>query len=565
MFDHQSKRGEWQLSLASVRGKAHVDHNLPNQDSVSVYSNNSGDVICAVVSDGAGTASRSGEGSKVSAQFIAERMCQIGNQLVNGQDVLNTIRFEFEASINLVRQKIDPSGNHLRDFHCTMVAWLFTPIGAFIAQIGDSVALSTRFAGVVDEGITKVDFFPENGYHLHEVERGEYANETHFITEADWKKHLRISQLPQEIEGIVLMTDGAMDIAMLKGKVYRGFLSNLLGKLINTIDSQARNETIYSWLDDKQTYGVTGDDKTIFSAIRIRNSSIIQLPVFQGTVQTNTQQLVSKKLQQDENVEKNISARIGVADSRLNSQYVKPQKAPANSNQNLTTPRNPLFVPFVATLSALVLTLCGLAYLLIPDIGKFAKISRSEPPAIPDKSRSQNPITSIPASSTLPPDVVPVVPVTTSASQEQLPRTTVDNNVNGRNLIESRISVKPNGVVEFNKDGALLTLSWKAGPDLKINEFKYNKEELKFQAVSNQCKPNTVLNASKKSCKLSVTATATESGNVFLMTIILQPVSGNKELITKIISFRSNSAAAAPGKGKVLNSVLANSPAANVE
>lgn len=272
----------WQLSEASARGKAHVDNSLPNQDAVQVVTSANGDIACAVVSDGAGTAARSAEGSRAAADHIALKMCEFGRRYRDGPLELEAVREELELQIALVRRRLDPQEASLREFHCTLVMWLGTPAGSVIAQIGDSAALATRFAWVNAADGQHADFFPDGGYRLHEVERGEYSNETHFITEPDWRSHLRIALLPADIDAVVLMTDGAMDIAMLNGKVFRGFLSNLVGKLLATPDLASRQATIHAWLDDRQTYGVTGDDKTLFVAVRQQRRAFAGHPVYLG-------------------------------------------------------------------------------------------------------------------------------------------------------------------------------------------------------------------------------------------------------------------------------------------
>jgi hypothetical protein len=278
----------WQLSDASVRGKSHVDAGLPNQDSVFVVTDPSGEVVCAVVSDGAGTASRSGEGSEETASFVARRLCEAGQQLQLGPVRIENIRLELEACIGALRQHIGSGSGDLRDFHCTLVTWLHTRCGSFVAQIGDSVALSTRFAFVGDPGACVLDFFPEGRHRLHEVERGEYSNETHFLTEPDWKEHLRVTELSPDLDAVILMSDGAMDIAMLRGEVFRGFLSNLLAKLIATPKRADRNRIVHEWLDDPKTHRVTGDDKTVFVAIRQKPHALEGASLFIDQRRSNT-------------------------------------------------------------------------------------------------------------------------------------------------------------------------------------------------------------------------------------------------------------------------------------
>ncbi|MBQ1761488.1 MAG: protein phosphatase 2C domain-containing protein [Aquincola sp.] len=267
MSSVQYQGAGWRLSAASVRGKSHIDADLPNQDSVHVATSEAGDVVCAVVADGAGSAPRSGEGSTLASKHIAAYMCNFGISRSGSQPTVDEFRFAVERSIEEVRTALATEGAPLSQFHSTCVVWLALPTKAYIAQIGDSVAMSTLF-GWAGEAGDEVDFFPEGRHTVHEADRGEYANETHFLTECDWRAHLRVAEVDPKVDAVLLMTDGAMDVALVRGQVFRGFLSNLVGKLLTLDERAERDQSLEAWLGAPQTYPLTGDDKTIFVAIR---------------------------------------------------------------------------------------------------------------------------------------------------------------------------------------------------------------------------------------------------------------------------------------------------------
>ena len=272
----------WRISEASVRGKSHIEGGLPNQDFVFVATDRTGQTVCAAVSDGAGTAPRAREGSEETARSVAQRLCTAGERWKDGPLRAEFVREEIELGIRELRDRILAEKGDLKEFHCTLVVWLFAPGGSFVAQIGDSVALTTRFAFVDETGTRQLDYFPEGLHTLHEVERGEYSNETHFVTEPDWIDHLRVATLPSGVDAVILMTDGAMDVAMLRGEVFRGFLSNLMTKLLATPDRLERNRVIHHWLDDPKTHRVTGDDKTLLVGIRNKPREWQTAKVFTG-------------------------------------------------------------------------------------------------------------------------------------------------------------------------------------------------------------------------------------------------------------------------------------------
>ncbi|WP_284620549.1 PP2C family serine/threonine-protein phosphatase [Aquabacterium humicola] len=272
----------WQATGASVCGKSHIDGGLPNQDYFAIERVLEGDAWIAIVSDGAGTAPRAADGSREACRVIAAGLRTFVHSRRGGGPELSGFRDTIEASVDHLRARLAATGFPLSDFHCTFVACLVAgPVG-FIARIGDSVALTTRFALVPGSADRHVDFFPDASSVLHEPDRGEYANETHFVTEPDWRDHLRVTPLPAQTDAVVLMTDGAMDVAMTRKKVFRGFLSNLVGRLAVTPGRADRDATVSAWLGDRQTFAITGDDKTLVVLLRNDARNLARLPLFLG-------------------------------------------------------------------------------------------------------------------------------------------------------------------------------------------------------------------------------------------------------------------------------------------
>jgi Protein phosphatase 2C len=217
-------RQEWLASAASVRGKSHIDGQLPNQDSVVVLYCEPADAWVAVVSDGAGTAKRAEDGSRETTAAIAKCLLDCVAEAGTGRVDIASFTTTLEHSVEGVRALLSASGSPLHDFHCTMVACLLTRHGGHIATIGDSVALTSRFTFLPagPQGGQTTDLFPDANTVLHEPDRGEYANETYFVTQPDWRTHLRVAMVPAQTDVVILTTDGAMDVAMTKGRVFRG-------------------------------------------------------------------------------------------------------------------------------------------------------------------------------------------------------------------------------------------------------------------------------------------------------------------------------------------------------
>lgn len=258
----------WLVTAASATGKGHLDQGLGNQDCVLAGTSPDGRVVAAVVSDGAGSAAQAEIGSSTTCRLLLPWMLEIGHHLTIASSLdEDLIRDRIIEGIENVREVLSRDGA-LRDRHCTLIACVMTDQVGYVCQVGDSIGIATSF--LADEGADGgVDFFPDEQVRMFSAERGEYANETHFITEPDFRDHLRVTRFPtDQVDALMLMTDGAMDIAMLGGKVYRGFMSAVVGTLLATTDKAERESLLHDWLSDRRTWPVTGDDKTMFVALR---------------------------------------------------------------------------------------------------------------------------------------------------------------------------------------------------------------------------------------------------------------------------------------------------------
>jgi protein phosphatase 2C-like protein len=268
----------WDLTKASVRGKSHVDGNIPNQDYVEVLTSEDHGVVAAILCDGAGTALWSQVGARTTCQVTAVRLFEIGIRLRAGDLLESNVRQAVLRGLESARTQLAASGIPLSRFHCTVALCVIAGKRAFVGQIGDSGILRTRFAGV-NSTSGKLDFFPAGNTLCFELDRGEYANETHFVTEEDWQAHLQFAAFDvSDLDALILMTDGAMDVATIRGVVFRGFLSNVVGKLLTLHVSAARDRLLAEWLSHPETHYATSDDKTMFVAIRAEHKALAQRP-----------------------------------------------------------------------------------------------------------------------------------------------------------------------------------------------------------------------------------------------------------------------------------------------
>lgn len=271
---------------ASVRGRGHLQTDLPCQDS-SKYTYLTEGWGIAVVSDGAGSASKSQIGSKIvveraTAHFtdvIKEMKWIERNVLPSSEDwaqiAYAVLRQVYNDITDFARQK----NMAIKEFGATVIALIHSPLGLLSTHIGDGRAGYRNGEG---------EWLPVIVPH-----KGEEANQTIFITSPFWDRpSFRMSGrlIPESlvirdrVTGFTLMSDGCentswqvsqMDANI--GKVcdpnrpFQKFFDPLTHTLLefhtDRIDANERAEAWYSFLDTGKEFFKEVDDKTLILGI----------------------------------------------------------------------------------------------------------------------------------------------------------------------------------------------------------------------------------------------------------------------------------------------------------
>lgn len=266
---------QWQIAHASVRGKSHIDAGLPNQDALHLAVSQDQTCFSLVMCDGAGSARFAQEGARHFSRCIGERLLALVlNANENGltDKHRNQVGDQIVQIIATARQELDLRGATLRDYACNLMAVAMGPQWGLRVHLGDAVLIKCRFAIQPDQG---VDYFADTQMTVQD--RSEYANETHFLTQHDWTRHLIWDFLdPSGPEDMyALMTDGAADIALAntpnstERRVFRGFLAPLVAQVLHA-EPQERDQAIHDALASPLTFRITGDDKTLALVMRKR-------------------------------------------------------------------------------------------------------------------------------------------------------------------------------------------------------------------------------------------------------------------------------------------------------
>lgn len=264
---------DWVIARASVQGKSHVDGGIVNQDAMALVNPPGDDCFAVAISDGAGSAKRADEGSQHFSREIARGLHKLVSA-VHRREVAgnsqNTIADHIQQLITDARKSLNVGDSTLRDFHCNLMALAIGPEWGVMVYLGDAVMLKSAFAS----SAKGADFFVNASMSLQD--RAEYANETHFVTEPDWPKHLvwNFVDPKGQDDFFALMTDGAADIALgpvpgsTEKEVSRPFFAPLVSMVMTAPAEDERNRVIYDALASPQTYKLTGDDKTMVLVIR---------------------------------------------------------------------------------------------------------------------------------------------------------------------------------------------------------------------------------------------------------------------------------------------------------
>ena len=239
----------WKLVYGSVRGTSHVVSGQPCQD----YCTGSviGSSVAAVCSDGAGSAELSHLGSKTAVESFRQ---------VVAHSESAPERAAIEAWVDAARERVleeaAAQGTVPRQLACTLLAAIVGDGWAVFAQIGDGAIV---FNG--DEGY-ELAFWPDTG---------EYANTTRFLTDDDYREHLRIEIVARRVRELAVMTDGLQMLALdFKGvRVHNRFFEPLFRTVRNNPNEEALQTSLLEFMDSKRVNERTDDDKTLFLAVRI--------------------------------------------------------------------------------------------------------------------------------------------------------------------------------------------------------------------------------------------------------------------------------------------------------
>lgn len=241
----------WSVHLASATGRHHLDSGSPSQDAAAARTWPGGFV--AVVSDGAGSAQHSGQG----ARLLVDRLVALiaAHPFDETQAWSDWIVPAVDLARSAIVELAQAQGFETRNFACTMVGCVVHGQQGCFFHLGDGIGLH-RGAG--QPAVVSA------------AENGEFADETFFLTQENWREHLRL--MPFSEVGadslIGLMTDGAMPFVLDRHR------SDFFAPFIDPVQRHLRTRSpeegsaaLLGVLQDPRTHDITSDDKTLVLAM----------------------------------------------------------------------------------------------------------------------------------------------------------------------------------------------------------------------------------------------------------------------------------------------------------
>ena len=193
--------GSWRVVGAAVRGAAHERMDLPCQDAQGYRVLSSG-MLLAVVADGAGTASLSDQGARAAVEesLNALEAALEGSCPTGAEEWVGLVRDAFRAAREATLDLAEKSGESAREYACTLAGVVVSSKGLVAGQIGDGALVCQDKSGEL--------------FSVTRLQRGEYANETHFLVEEDALEMAEFEYVNRPVSALALMSDGLIRLAM---------------------------------------------------------------------------------------------------------------------------------------------------------------------------------------------------------------------------------------------------------------------------------------------------------------------------------------------------------------
>jgi FtsH-binding integral membrane protein len=259
----------WKAIGRSCPGISHELSELPCQDYVDWICVDG--LLCGAVADGAGSASCSDKGARLAVHIaLLTAAASIKKEKVIGNPVdwssEEDSRKFFEDLVPRIRSKIRKKADDLKvavyELSCTLLVFVASDHYISAMQIGDG------FIVVSMEGKDEYEL-------LFSPQKGEFINETTFLTSGDALKKMQVQVRSGNPSFICASTDGLEKVALqLNGwTAHQNFFSLFKERLEKVANGEDEARYIEDFLNSARLNSRTDDDKTLLICLLSKSSN----------------------------------------------------------------------------------------------------------------------------------------------------------------------------------------------------------------------------------------------------------------------------------------------------
>jgi hypothetical protein len=251
------RRTPWQVIHALSVGTSHLSSGLACQDAADWRLLPSG-LLAIALADGAGSAPESETGANLA---VNEALIALENAAANetpddpGAWGL-AVQEAFLAARQSLEAEAEAAGLPVQAFATTLICLVAAGDGLVLGQIGDGVLVARTPAGDL--------------HTLTQPQRGQYANETLFLTMPGALEQAYFQVIELELAGLAVMSDGLSRLALQFPSYapHAPFFIPLWTFTAQAQSGQLANQELAAFLASERVCARTDDDKSLVIAVR---------------------------------------------------------------------------------------------------------------------------------------------------------------------------------------------------------------------------------------------------------------------------------------------------------
>lgn len=242
----------WRAIARSSIGTSHQKRQMPCQDYGQYIA--AGDLIVGAVADGAGSAKYADVGAKLAVKTALTNLEEWLGELestISESEAKQLFSWLLETVIAAMQEEAIGSGHSLQDLACTLLIVIAAPDWIAAMQIGDGFLLVK----------------PQGGDYqlLFQPSKGEFFNETTFVTSSNALNEMQVCTQLGNQEFICAATDGLERVAihLRNWAPFTPFFQPLVEYMQTTGCPEQDDEYLLNFLNSDRLNSRTDDDKTL--------------------------------------------------------------------------------------------------------------------------------------------------------------------------------------------------------------------------------------------------------------------------------------------------------------